>query len=641
MEEKNNNAVSKDNKLIGKKTQAVPTPSPEIGIDTEHGVVQEILDNLDSSVINTQALNSFLDVANNRDQQYSIVDQMCQDSIPAAALAFYTEDTTSTNENKDVVWVTSDNAEIQKTVAFILDSIQVNKNIYKWANMIIKYGDVYIKLFRKSDYNRDDPIFSVNQKTQLNESAEKENLKEDINLVLHKDDDHLVYYVEMVDNPATMFELTKFGKTAGYIKANVNPKNTITSDPLSLSGMNYTQYAFNRNDVNIYQVDDYVHGSLEDNVDRISEEVKILLDKNDPNNPDAQESVTYKVRSGRSIFYPLFRIWREISLLENSLMLSRITKSSITRVVQVEVGNIAKEETAQVMQSVKQMIEQKAALNPGSNFAEYTNPGPVENNIYMPTRDGKGNITTTEIGGEYDPKTLTDIDYFKNKFYGTLGIPKQYFGDTDDGAGFNGGESLTLISSKYAKKVIKIQTALCEMITTLVNLFLVDQGKAQYINKFTINMLVPMTQEEKDRKDNQVNGIGIARDVMSLLDEIQDPTAKLKILKSLLAPAINNPDTISIIDEEIAKMEKENADDNNPKGDDNPENNSDFSSDFSDTSLNSDFNDTESDMNLDLDSALGLEGEEEISEEPSEEESDILPTPGETGVDLINNVEED
>lgn len=624
MENKENSAISKNNKMLGKKTKAVPMPTPEIGIDDEHSVISEILDSSESTILDTQVLNSFLDVATSRDQQYSIIDQMCQDSIPAAALAFYTEDATTTNENKQVVWAVSNNPTIQKTVTFILESLQVDKNIYKWANSIIKYGDVYLKLFRESDY-KDDPIFKLNDN-------DKKQLNEDINIVLHKDEDHLVYYVEMVDNPATMFELTKFGKTAGFIKANVNTKNTITSDPLSLSGMNYTQYTFNKRDVDIYEPNDYVHGSLEDNVDRISEEVKILIDKDNKVDSNEPTSITYKVRSGRSIFYPLFRIWREISLLENSLMLSRITKSSITRVIQVEVGNIAKEETAQVLQSVKQMIEQKAALNPGSNFSEYTNPGPVENNIYMPTHDGKGAITTAQIGGDYDPKQLTDIDYFKNKFYGTLGIPKQYFGDTDDGAGFNGGESLTLISSKYAKKVIKIQTALSEMITTLVNIFLIDRGLTNYINKFTINMLVPMTQEEKDRKDNQANGIGIARDVMSLLDEIQDPIAKLKILKSLLANSVNNPETISLIEEEITKMEKEQAEnpDNNIK---NPEGTPDFPSD-------NDLGGTE-DIGFDLDSAIGLETEEEIPEEIPEEETDILPTPGETGVDLINNVEED
>ena len=44
------------------------------------------------------------------------------------------------------------------------------------------------------------------------------------------------------------------------------------------------------------------------------------------------------------------------------------------------------------------------------------------------------------------PKQLTDLDWWNNKFYSSYGIPKQYFGWTDDAAGFNGGSSLTIIS---------------------------------------------------------------------------------------------------------------------------------------------------------------------------------------------------
>ena len=42
-----------------------------------------------------------------------------------------------------------------------------------------------------------------------------------------------------------------------------------------------------------------------------------------------------------------------------------------------------KEQLQQTFRRVKEMMEQKSALNVGNSMSEYINPGPVENNIYF------------------------------------------------------------------------------------------------------------------------------------------------------------------------------------------------------------------------------------------------------------------
>ena len=64
-------------------------------------------------------------------------------------------------------------------------------------------------------------------------------------------------------------------------------------------------------------------------------------------------------------------------------------------------------------------------------MSEYTDPGPMENNVYVPTHNGIGAISTQQVGGDVDVKSLADLDYFKNKYFGALRVPKQYFGETD------------------------------------------------------------------------------------------------------------------------------------------------------------------------------------------------------------------
>ncbi len=609
--ENQENAIIDDKSVYGNTTKAVPVPEPNIGLEDKHSVVNDLLSVSEQSQINTSVINSFLDVSKRRDLQYDAIDQMCDDSIPAAILELHTEDSTASNEDNNVVWVTSDDSIIQKTCAYILDSFQVNKNIYKWANSLIKYGDVYLKLFKKSEYDID-PIF-----------GDKKLLKEDINVHINKDNDHFVNYAEMVDNPATVFELVRFGKTAGFIKTHIEDKSIYTNSATQILNNSF-RYKFNQNDIDIYQENQFVHGCLEDNVDRISEEVEIIRDDTDSTDDNKETKANYKVKSGRSVFYGAFKIWRTLTLLETSLILSRLTKSSITRVVQVEVGNIDKTEVKPILQSVKQMIEQKIAVNPGVGMGEYNNPGPVENNVYVPTKDGKGAITTSQIGGDYDPKALTDLDYFNNKFFGYFGTPKQYFGYTDDGAGFNGGTALTIISSKYAKKVIKIQTALTEMLTTLVNIILIDRGLSKYINKFIIHMTKPVTQEDIDRTEARANAFRDVSDTLTLFDStIESKESKLRILKALLPQVTTNPEILEVLDEEIAKARTEEPTGATPSRERGEESTREI-------------DDNEP---LDLDNALDLgpEFEEETTEETNtEEETPTLPTPGETGVDLLN-----
>jgi hypothetical protein len=85
---------------------------------------------------------------------------------------------------------------------------------------------------------------------------------------------------------------------------------------------------------------------------------------------------------------------------------------------------------------------------------------------------------------------------------------------------------------------------------------LLDRGLVKYINKFSIRMQAPITQEELDRRDNKRNKVGVINDIMQQLGEIQNPVIKLKILKSLLADSLTDVGVISLLQEQIDELEK-------------------------------------------------------------------------------------
>ena len=425
---------------------------------------------------------------------------------------------------------------------------------------MIKYGDVYLRLYRESDYH--DALFKTENRQKLNEAV-----NEAINLSIHGADDNYSYYIEMVPDPSTMFELTRHGQTFGYIETPNMPNNFDqtsyvggTTGMMSGNSNGAFTFAYKSNDVNIYQADDFVHAALEDNITRFPETVDLFYEDLDDKTAtrkhgagnSTNNSQSYTVRRGKSLLYDSYKVWREKALLEAAILLSRITRSGIVRKVAVEVGDMPKEQVQMTLRRVKELFEQRSSYNQDKSFSEYTNPSPVENFIYYATHNGQGNITVESVGGDYDPKQLTDLDWWNNKFYSSYGIPKQYFGWTDDGAGFNGGTSLTILSSVYAKGVKRIQNTILQAITDAINLILLNKGCKAYLNNFVLQMRAPLTQEEQDYRANFADRVTAISNVNGLFSDVEDKARRLTILKSLITSLHLGDDVAAEIDKEIA-----------------------------------------------------------------------------------------
>ncbi|MBO7211324.1 MAG: portal protein [Methanobrevibacter sp.] len=607
----------------GKKIKSMPRQEQEIGIDTKNTFFDNIINAGLNSKIDISEIESFTQASQNRNLIYDLLDSMCEDPTISAVLETYAEDATEYNDNGQIVWCESSNSEIANYVSYLLETMNVDKNIYKWVHSLCKYGDLYLRLYRKSDY-KDDPIFKDYndedyEKSIYSKKDDKKALNEDIKVIAYSKNDKYVHYIEMCPNPAELFELTKFGKTHGFIKAESMTKAKTDNIQIPIY-----QYKFKQKDIEIFDAKTFVHACLEDNSSRIPEEVDIFLDEDKLNSNSSESSINYTVRRGQSLFYNVFKIWRELMLLENSILLNRLTKSSITRVIGVEVGDMPKEQVGPHLQGIKNLIEQKSAINVGKSMTDYTNPGPIENNIYVPTHNGIGALSTQQVGGDVDVKSLADVDYFKNKFWGSVRIPKMYFGDTDDAAGFSGGESLSLISSRYAKMIKRIQNTIIQAITDVINLMLIDKGFNSYVNEFTIKMQPPSTAEEKDRRENLSNKIGVVSDIMNLLGDVEDTTAKLKILKSLLSNVLTDPEVTDIIQEEIDRLEndEEFIEDTPTKDDIDSEN------------INFDLGGIDVDVPSGGTSSRETNNQEQEEPESSEGE---LPSPEELGMDMTNN----
>lgn len=629
MEDIKKKVFNQESPDLNKRINPVPKPPVNIGIDTEDEFYKALVEAGTANTIDVGQFGSFAQISNSRETLYQVLDTMSEDSTIASMLEIYTEDATETNDQGQIVWAESSDSQVSKYVNFLLKNLNVDKNIYRWAHSLIKYGDIYLKLFHQSDF--EDNLFSEgDKKSILTEEFEKTQgestpLNEDVLIKAYSSDDKLVNYIELVPNPGEMFELTKFGKSYAYIKTNTLPTSGNTNSGIQPM---YYLYKFKRQDVQVFNAVSFVHGALQDDTPRTPEQVQLFM--GDSIEDTDALSYTYSVRKGQSILYNVYKIWRQMMLLENALLLNRLTKSSILRVIEVEVADMPKERIGPHLQRIKQLIEQKTSFTTNDNMTEYTNPGAMENNVYVPTHNGVGAIQTQQIGGDVNVRDIADIDYFKNKLYGAMKIPKQFIGDTDDATGFNGGTSLSIVSSRYAKTIKRIQATLCQTLTDAINILLIDRGLTTYVNKFALKMQSPVTQEELDKRENTSSKVALVDDVLRIVgDSIEDDVTKLKIMKSLLSNAITNGEVIELVQEYIDSLETDEQEEDISLNDTSESDDFDFDSlgDVSSSSSDSfdDLLDNSTD-DFDLGDDLDLGTEEISDEEPS------LPTPEDLGV---------
>lgn len=628
--------------IYDKKIQAEPVPEKQIGIDTKDGFFDDLIASCESKTLDVSAFTNFDQASRSRSSVYDLMDVMCQDSTISSVLETYTEDSVERNMAGQIVWADSADADIGKYVNYLLDAMRVDKNIYKWVQSLCKYGDLYLRIYRESEY--EDGLFDKDSKETktnktLNEDIDlsdpdidipQQKLEEQVNIKAYAKDDHYVHYLEMQPDPAQVFELTKFGKTYAYIKTHASTANSTTSsgsawDPSNISAFNY-KYSFNKGDIDIYSATEFVHGCLEDDSSRTPEEVSISMNQD--------KEIKYQVKRGQPLFYNAFKVWRELLLLKNSVLLNRVTRSSLVRAVQIEVGDMPKEQIQPHLQGIKRLFEQSQSIIAGTSMQEYTNPGPIENNVYIPTRNGKGALNVQQVGGDVNVGQLADLDYYTDVLFGALGVPKAYFAHTDDSTGFNGGESLAQISSRYAKRIKRIQSTIIQTLTDAINIILLDRNLGNYINKFTIKMQPPTTSEEVAKRDNLASRVTLTSDIMNMLADIEDVSTKLQILKALMSDYLNNQEVVDLLQQEIDKLEAEKEESNDEEDSDeiSTGDTSEDASIFDD--LGSSDTSSESSPSTDIMDELNSSEESESAEV---EEPATLPAPNELGIDFTDS----
>ena len=192
---------------------------------------------------------------------------------------------------------------------------------------------------------------------------------------------------------------------------------------------------------------------------------------------------------GRSYLEPARKIYKQVNLMEDAMLIHRIMRAPEKRMFYINVGSIPPTEVDQFMQKTINTMKKTPYVD--QNTGEYNLKFNMQNmmeDFYLPVRGGD-NSTRIETTKGLDYDGTTDVQYLQSKLFAALKIPKAYFGYEGD---LQGKATLAAEDIRFARTVERIQKILESELTRIALVHLYTQGfTGESLTNFEIRLSTP------------------------------------------------------------------------------------------------------------------------------------------------------
>ena len=200
---------------------------------------------------------------------------------------------------------------------------------------------------------------------------------------------------------------------------------------------------------------------------------------------------------GKSMLEGARRVWKQLSLMEDAMLIHRIMRAPEKRIFKIDVGNIPPNEVDNYMQKIINASKKTPFVDAqtGDYNLKYNMQNLIED-YYMPVRgNDNGTSIDTLKGLEYN--MVDDLNYLKNKLMAALHIPKAYLGYEED---INGKATLASQDVRFAKTIERIQKVLVSELTKIAIVHLYAQGldNADDLD-FSLELTIPSKIYEQEK----------------------------------------------------------------------------------------------------------------------------------------------
>lgn len=217
---------------------------------------------------------------------------------------------------------------------------------------------------------------------------------------------------------------------------------------------------------------------------------------------------------GRAAIEGARRVWKQLTLMEDAMLIHRIMRAPEKRVIKLDIGNIPPAEVDAYMTRISDKMKKVPFVdqNTGDYNLRYNMMNILED-FYIPVRGGDSGTEITNLGG-LEFNSIEDIEYLRNRMMAALKIPKAFLGYDE---ALNGKLTLAAEDVRFARTIERIQKIIVAELTKLAIVHLYAQGyEDEELVSFTMKLTLPSTIYEQEKLNLWKEKIQVASDMKNL-----------------------------------------------------------------------------------------------------------------------------
>jgi hypothetical protein len=220
-----------------------------------------------------------------------------------------------------------------------------------------------------------------------------------------------------------------------------------------------------------------------------------------------------KLPYGTSMLDKIRRIWKQLLLAEDAMLIYRTSRAPERRVFKVFVGNMDDKDIEPYVQRVASKFKRDAIADPrNGNVDMRYNQMAVDQDYFIPVRDPSQTNPIETLPGAQNLGEIADIEYIQKKLLAALRIPKAFLGFEEV---VGEGKTLALMDIRFARTINRIQKSLIQELNKIALVHLYLMGLEDELNNFTLSLTNPSAQSDLLRIEQWKEKVTLYKDATS------------------------------------------------------------------------------------------------------------------------------
>ena len=230
-----------------------------------------------------------------------------------------------------------------------------------------------------------------------------------------------------------------------------------------------------------------------------------------------------KLPYGTSMLEKARRIWKQLVLAEDAMLIYRTSRAPERRVFKVFVGNMDDKDVEAYVQRVANKFKREQVVDSKTGNVDLRfNQMAVDQDYFVPVRDPAQTMPIETLAGAQNLSEIADIEYIQKKLLTALRIPKAYLGFEEV---VGDGKNLSLLDIRFARTINKIQKAIIAELNKIAIIHLFLLGFEDELHNFTLGLTNPSKQADLLMIDVWKEKVTLYKDMVGEIPKSIQPTS--------------------------------------------------------------------------------------------------------------------